>query len=376
MNKTTKTMIVMVLTIVMVLPIFASGAMEKGQDFKTLDLSTASISEMENAWQSSVENYTNQKKSLKDAMSDAYQKRDVSDYLELRSLYFALEVPAITEEQTETLVDRINNTNDKEEKDKIASFLFENSRWYHPTLTFKYSVGSENISRTLSKTYSTVPGSTITVPILQGDGVFLGWSEDGENVIYKGGEEMEMPYSDTVLYAVFSSGITFKDSVTGLDSYFEGTEAVVPELKSDDPNMVFLGWYDERGRKVEGDSVTVENGRSKEYTALWRGVEIGEGSIRYYEEGKIPSSTKVVLFFPVSNKGNTALNKLNVSISGDGVDVLSSSLNATIIGGESNLTASYVIYTEGEKGEEKVITATVKDSDGNLWTKDFKFIVQ
>ena len=376
MNKTTVTMTIIALSLALASPLFASGAMENGVEFKTLDLSTSSISDMESAWQNSVENYNNQREGLRKAMNEAYEEKDVSDYLELRSIYKALEVPCITKEQTDTLVERIQNSSDKEEKDKIASFLYENSIYYRPTLTFKYTVDANGFSRTLSRSVSALPGTQLTVPSVEGEGVFLGWSQDGESVLYKGGEEVEMPYTDTVLYAIFTSGITFKDSITGLDEYTEGTEANVPALESDDKDLVFLGWYDERGNKVEGESVRLESGEKKEYYSVWRAGEIREAGIRYYENGKIPASTEVILSFPITNKGNTALRKLGVSISGDGVDVRSSSINATLIGGESSLTASYLVYVEGEKGEEKVVTATVKDQDGNVWTKDFSFIIQ
>ena len=376
MKKINTTLMVLALTVLVASPLFASGATEKGTNFKELDLNTASLNDMESAWTYSVESYNSQRTSLRGAMDEAIEKRDVEDYLELRSLYNSLEYPMITKEQTETLTERILNTENQEEKDEIASFLYENSAWYHPTLTFEYSVTNGNYSRSYRKSFSAVPGTTVTAPEVKGDGVFLGWSADGENVTYESGDEISMPYSDTVLYAIFSTGITFKDSISGNDSYTEGTEASVPVVTTEDSNLVFLGWYDEYGKKVDGDTVTVENGKSKEYTALYRGVEIGDASIRYYEDGKIPSSTQVVLSFPIKNTGNTALRNLNVSLGGEEVKVLSSSLKATLIGDESSLNASFLVYAEGEKGEEKVFTATVEDASGNVWTKDFTLTVQ
>ena len=376
MKKITTTLIVLALTVLVTSPLFASGATEKGTNFKELDLNTASLNDMESAWTYSVESYNSQRTSLRGAMDEAIEKRDVEDYLELRSLYNSLEYPMITKEQTETLTERILNTENQQEKDEIASFLYENSAWYHPTLTFEYSVTNGNYSRSYRKSFSAVPGTTVTAPEVKGDGVFLGWSADGENVTYESGDEISMPYSDTVLYAIFSTGITFKDSISGNDSYTEGTEASVPVVTTEDSNLVFLGWYDEYGKKVDGDTVTVENGKSKEYIALYRGVEIGDASIRYYEDGKIPSSTQVVLSFLIKNTGNTALRNLKVSLGGEEVKVLSSSLKATLIGDESSLNASFLVYVEGEKGEEKVFTATVEDASGNVWTKDFTLTVQ
>lgn len=377
MKKITTTLMVLALSVFFVLPLFASGATEKGTNFKDLDLNTAAVKDMENAWNYSVESYSSQRTSLRTAMNEAIEKRDVEDYLELRSLYNSLEYPMITKEQTETLTARMLNTESQEEKDAMASFLYENSVWYHPTITFQYSVTNGNFSRSYTRSYSSVPGTKVTVPEVKGEGVFLGWSTDGESVAYKSGEEITMPYSDTVLYALFSTGITFKDSVSGNDTYVEGTEASVPDVVvTEDSGLVFLGWYDQYGKKIDGDTVTVENGRSKEYTALYKGVEIGEASIRYYEDGKIPSSTQVVLSFPIKNIGNTALRNLKVSLSGEDVKVLSSSFDATLIGDESSLNASFLVYADGEKGEEKVFKATVEDSSGNVWTEDFTFVIQ
>ena len=377
MKKITTTLMVLALSVFFVLPLFASGATEKGTNFKDLDLNTAAVKDMENAWNYSVESYSSQRTSLRTAMNEAIEKRDVEDYLELRSLYNSLEYPMITKEQTETLTARMLNTESQEEKDAMASFLYENSVWYHPTITFQYSVTNGNFSRSYTRSYSLVPGTKVTVPEVKGEGVFLGWSTDGESVAYKSGEEITMPYSDTVLYALFSTGITFKDSVSGNDTYVEGTEASVPDVVvTEDSGLVFLGWYDQYGNKIDGDTATVENGRSKEYTALYKGVEIGEASIRYYEDGKIPSSTQVVLSFPIKNIGNTALRNLKVSLSGEDVKVLSSSFDATLIGDESSLNASFLVYADGEKGEEKVFKATVEDSSGNVWTEDFTFVIQ
>ena len=376
MKKINTTLMVLALTVLVASPLFASGATEKGTNFKELDLNTASLKDMESAWTYSVESYNAQRTSLRTAMNEAMEKRDVEDYLELRSLYNSLEYPMITKEQTETLTERILNTENQEEKDEIASFLYENSAWYHPTLTFEYSVTNGNYSRSYRKSFSAVPGTTVTAPEVKGDGVFLGWSADGENVTYESGDEISMPYSDTVLYAIFSTGITFRDSISGNESYTEGREASVPVVTTEDSNLVFLGWYDQYGKKIDGDTVTVESGKSIEYTALYRGVEIGDASIRYYEDGKIPSSTQVVLSFPIKNTGNTALRNLKVSLGGEDVKVLSSSLKATLIGDESSLNASFLVYAEGEKGEEKVFKATVEDASGNVWTKDFTLTVQ
>lgn len=376
MKRTTTMFFVLALSLMVALPLFASGVTEKGTYFKELDLNTATLEEMESAWEYSVDTYTNQRTTLRTAMDDAMGKRDIEGYVEMRSLYNSLEYPVITKEQTEMLKERILNTENQEDKDALASFVYENSVFYRPTLVFDYSVDNGYYTRSYKKALSTLPGTVVTAPEVKGDGVFLGWSLDGETVSYKSGEEIIMPYSDTVLYGVFSSGISFNDEITGNNSYIEGTEASVPTPISEDENLIFLGWYDNSGKKLEGDSVTVESGKSKEFTALWEGVEISDASIRYYEEGKIPANTQVILSFPLKNVGNVVLRDLKVTVSGEGVKVLSSDLKASLIGTGTTANASFLVYAEGEKGTEKTITATVSDASGNTWTKDFSFTIQ
>ena len=376
MKRTTTIFFVLALSLMVALPLFANGVTEKGTYFKELDLNTATLEEMESAWEYSVDTYTNQRTTLRTAMDDAMEKRDIEGYVEMRSLYNSLEYPVITKEQTETLKERILNTENQEDKDALASFVYENSAFYRPTLVFDYSVDNGYYTRSYKKALSTLPGTVVTAPEVKGDGVFLGWSLDGETVSYKSGEEITMPYSDTVLYGVFSSGISFNDEITGNNSYVEGTEASVPTPISEDENLIFLGWYDNSGKKLEGDSVTVESGKSKEFTALWEGVEISDASIRYYEEGKIPTNTQVILSFPLKNVGNVVLRDLKVTVSGEGVKVLSSDLKASLIGTGTTANASFLVYAEGEKGTEKTITATVSDASGNTWTKDFSFTIQ
>ena len=376
MKRTTTMFFVLALSLMVALPLFASGVTEKGTYFKELDLNTATLEEMESAWEYSVDTYTNQRTTLRTAMDDAMEKRDIEGYVEMRSLYNSLEYPVITKEQTETLKERILNTENQEDKDALTSFVYENSVFYRPTLVFDYSVDNGYYTRSYKKALSTLPGTVVTAPEVKGDGVFLGWSLDGETVSYKSGEEITMPYSDTVLYGVFSSGISFNDEITGNNSYIEGTEASVPTPISEDENLIFLGWYDNSGTKLEGDSVTVESGKSKEFTALWEGVEISDASIRYYEEGKIPANTQVILSFPLKNVGNVVLRDLKVTVSGESVKVLSSDLKASLIGTGTTANASFLVYAEGEKGTEKTITATVSDASGNTWTKDFSFTIQ
>ena len=125
MKRTTTILFVLALSLMVTLQLFAGGVTEKGTYFKELDLNTATLEEMESAWEYSVDTYTNQRTTLRTAMDDAMEKRDIEGYVEMRSLYNSLEYPVITKEQTETLKERILNTENQEDKDALASFVYE-----------------------------------------------------------------------------------------------------------------------------------------------------------------------------------------------------------------------------------------------------------
>lgn len=360
-------MTAVLLTAVLVSPAFASGAMEKTKSFNSLDMNSASAEEVVSSWDASVESYQDQRTKLRSAMDEAVEKMDVDDYLELRSIYNALSAPTISKDINETLVNRIVESDDEEEKSVLAAFLYKNSRWYQPHLVFEYTVSQRGGERVVSKSYTFAPETEISAPNMEGEGIFLGWSEDGESVKYKAGDIILAPYTDTTLKAIFSYGITFRDTVTGLEEYIEGNEAVLPILEDTD-DMTFLGWYGRDGRKVEGESVTIEKGRCAEYTALWAGVEIGDAEVVDLER-----NSEVKVSFPVSVKGNGSIRSYSVSLEGEDVRVYGTSIRSTTSGDESTINASFRIRAEGENGEEKTVKAIVKDGRGNSWSKEITF---
>ena len=81
MKRTTTMFFVLALSLMVTLPLFAGGVTEKGTYFKELDLNTATLEEMESAWEYSVDTYTNQRTTLRTAMDDAMEKRDIEGYV-------------------------------------------------------------------------------------------------------------------------------------------------------------------------------------------------------------------------------------------------------------------------------------------------------
>jgi hypothetical protein len=73
--------------------------------------------------------------------------------------------PTLSAEQTEMLVTRMANATG-EEKAQWADWLFENSKYYHPTLSLTLSNQSENRKVAYSQTISIKPGEKVTLPTI------------------------------------------------------------------------------------------------------------------------------------------------------------------------------------------------------------------
>ncbi len=376
LKKVTAVMAVLVISAAL----FASGINEKGVDFSSLDLSTASIEDIKSGFESAISDYKSDKEKLEESIRTAYEKRSVSEYLELRELLSGLEYPEITSEETETLVSRILSSGDEEEKSAISAFLYEYSRYYHPTLTLYISYEGNGRVRTYRKTIAVKPGETITLPSATSyySNILKGWGITEDDVLYTPGEEITMPYSDTVLYGILSSGISFSDPVTGYTNTTEDTSADVVVPEAPDSSYVFVGWYDDStGKEVEGDTVTVEEGESRTYTAYWKSVTLNEGSVKYYSDNTVPADTQVKYTTTLTVGGNVDVKGLTLTLAEtDNLKVLTKNQSFRTLSSGDEGSASFVIVLKGSSGDIVETTLTAKDSAGNEWSVPVSFTVR
>ncbi len=359
--------------------LFASGINESKIEFSSLDLSSASVEDIKSSFEDAKSDYQSDKEKLEESISKAYRNKDVSEYLELRELYRGLEYPVITEEQTETLTERIVNSTDDEEKKSLSDFLYENSKYYHPTLTLYVKYESNGRIRSYKKTIVKEPGESVTLPTATSyySQILNGWGITEDEVLYTPGEEITMPYTDTVLYGVLSTGISFTDSVTGYSYTTEegSADVVVPEAP--DSSYVFVGWYDSTGKEVDGDTVTVEDGESRTYKAYWKSVQLDEGSVKYYSDNTVPANTQVKYTTSVTVGGNTDIRGLTLKLEEtEGLKVLTKNQSFRTLSSGDTGSASFVIVLKGNSGDiiETALTAT--DSDGNEWSIPVSFTVR
>ena len=375
-KKVTAVMAVLVISAT----IFASGINESKVEFSSLDLSTASIEDIKSSFENAKSDYKSDKEKLEESIKTAYEKRSVSEYLELRELLSGLEYPRITSEQTETLVSRILNSSDEEEKKALSDFLYENSRYYHPTLTLYISYEGNGRVRTYRKTIAVKPGEMITLPSATSyySNILKGWGITEDEVKYTPGEEISMPYTDTVLYGVLSSGISFSDSVTGYSYTTEDRSADVVVPEAPDSSYVFVGWYDDStGKEVEGSTVTVDEGESRTYTAYWKSVTLDEGSVKYYSDNAVPAETQVKYTTTLRVGGNVDVRGLTLTLSEtENLKVLTKSQSFRTLSPGDEGSASFIIVVKGSSGDTVETTLTAKDSAGNEWSVPVSFTVR
>ena len=377
--STIKKTLAITAVLVLSVALFASGTNENKIEFSSLDLSSASIEDIKSSFEDAKSDYETDREKLEESMKKAYKDKDVSEYLELKELYKGLEYPVITEEQTETLVERIVNSSDEDEKKSISDFLYENSKYYHPTLTLYVKYESNGRIRSYKKTIVKEPGESVTLPSATSyySQILNGWGITEDEVLYAPGEEITMPYTDTVLYGVLSTGISFTDSVTGYSYVTEegSADVVVPEAP--DSSYVFVGWYDSTGKEVEGDTVTVEEGESKTYTAYWKSVQLEEGSVKYYSDNTVPANTQVKYTTSLTVGGNTDIRGLTLKLEEtDNLKVLTKNQSFRTLSSGDTGSATFVIVLKGNSGDVIETTLTATDSAGNEWSIPVSFTVR
>lgn len=355
--------------------IFASGVGEDRKEFSSLDFSTESIETIKESYENAKEEYSTQKEKLIESISSAYEKRDVKEYLELKELYNSLSLPIVTEEETETLITRMVNSSNEDEKKSISEFLYESSSYYKPTLTFVVEDGM----RRFTKTIETKPGESVEAPEYYSTSATLtGWGITKDEITYHSGETLIMPYTSTVLYGILTKATTFEDSLT---SYYYSTEdetVTVPELASPSEEYVFLGWYNNRGEELSGDTLTRSSSENLYYKAYWKALKTESYSVKYYDStDSVDANTQLRLSIDLLNEGNTTLRDLKFTLeSNDSVKVVNPVLNLRRLDASGKVSLNYQIVLKGESGESVTTTLTVTDGDGNEWTSPISFTIK
>ncbi len=352
---------------------FANGINESNGNFDSLDLSTASVDTIINTFNADVVRYENQRTILQTTLNETFEKGDIDQFFQVKDMISSLQVPSISQEQTEILVSRMEAEGRSDANDKLATFLAEKSLYYHPGVIFEYSIGDT----VLTKNYWGKVGDAVTPPSVKGKGIFVGWTIDGENIVAREGESIEISYGAVTYKAKFRNGISFYDEKTGIDVFTEGVEADIPEVKSENENDFFIGWYDEKGNRLDEEKATTELGNTIKYKGYWETLSFSDASIQYYEKGKIPTKTEVKVFFAVQNDGELPIAGATIKVESNNMSIISTdSFKLYLPKNGSNTTAYFIVKAEGNVGETASLKVTVTDKNGAIWTKEYTFEIQ
>ena len=152
MINTKKTLFVTLLILCLACAaVFANAEIEKvkvtkeTEQFSSLDLQTASFESIMKAYQAEIDSYNTKYESIREKMIQSYNEGNVDDYFDAKSMLRNLSAPRISAEDTEVLVDRITNAKDDASAAEFATWLYDNSAYYRPTITLTMSSESKPV---------------------------------------------------------------------------------------------------------------------------------------------------------------------------------------------------------------------------------------
>lgn len=291
---------------------------------------------------------------------------------------------SITREQSDALLSAILRE-DEGKRAEDAAWLYENSPYYSPSVTYDWSASGDNFSYSFRRSISVTPGSEITLPTAEdigadtsAAGVLVGWGITPDEMTYQPGEVIAAPYTDQTYYAVWKTAVAFTDPVTGTDSTVDGTasgESIdVPQLAAPDESYVFTGWVDKTtGEYIapDEDSYVLE-GNGAAFTALWKKVDFQNLSSRHYDIEALPVDTQVGLSFDIANSGTEDIRNAEIRVVSEdpGFTVLNGDGHVRFIAAGRTLTMNGLRVVATEPGTY-TLTASIADRDGDVWTGSF-----
>ena len=348
---------------------------EETVKFSSLDLETTSFQKIIEVFQAETESYEAKREAIYNKMAEAYAEGNADDYFDAKGLLKNLEAPRITAEQTDILVTRILNEKDDTVKAGFAAWLYQNSAYYQPKLTFTKSSSSDWSLFNYTYSISVEPGSTVTLPEMTNgmtrNGLFVGWGYSTDEAVYQPGDEIEMPYQSQTLYAVFKTGVLFTDPITGTEVFEDSAEVNAPELEAPDESYVFAGWYDMFGVKADG-SQTLEEGESCAYTAKWKSLKIQDVYAKGFKGLEVPADVQFKLNFTLRNQGNASMGRMTITLvaeNEESIRISNPELYTYNLTSGQEKSGSFSLRLSGNAGDVVKANIVVTDSDGNTWTE-------
>lgn len=293
------------------------------KDVQALDYQSQSLETIKGAYDKLDDGIARDAQQARKDMLEAREKGDLSAYREAYARLEKLKTFRMKGEETNLLLGRIMAESEPK-KGEYATWLYQKSDAYNPLLTFDFSAQGENFRYSYRQQIQRAPLTEVTLPDYtqlrtnsSQVGILKGWGLTPEELTYKAGEVIKMPYTSQTLYAIWGTGVRFVGETR--DTLYEdvkiGEEVVVPTPSTVDTSAIFAGWYD-RGTNTlltDRQTYTVE-GKGALFEPLWKSLAITEVSPLYYPSKALPKRVQLGVGFAMQNKGNLDLKGLEATL--------------------------------------------------------------
>lgn len=365
---------------------FAASAQDLHQDFVAA-VQSGDVQGAIDSYEDLQERMAKDEEDIQRDIQKAYEKNDRQLYRNAMADLRSLEGYAISQSETDSLLRAIVNS-DSDQAGEWAAWLYENSRYYHPRLSFSVDVSSPNYSHSYRRSISVAPGTEITLPTAEelsinssAAGVLTGWGITPDEVTYAAGETITMPYTDQTLFAIFTSSVSFSDGEGGEDTVFtdvaEGDVIQIPAPQNS-TDAIFEGWYDSSsGQYLSPDETEYTvRGMGARFEALYIKAEATEVTTGHYDVDSVPTGVQIPLTFTLANSGSEDIQGVDITVSSDNdyarVMNTSAYLRTMRAGQDYSLrNVILVIDSDCPAGTVIPLTVTMSDSDGNTFTSTF-----
>ena len=370
--------------------VFASSAADLYSSFSTA-VDEGDIDGARKYYDDLSERIVKERESGERSLEKAFRKGNRDLYHSALSTLRTLDEYEINKEQSGKLLSLIVNEDEESQLDD-ACWLYQNSAFYSPRLTFSYSTSSDGYSFRYSRGISTCPGDEVELPdgsdlrmnnnIL---GKLSGWGIVPGEIDYMPGDVIKMPLVDQTLYAVFSSEVSFFDEKTGIDEVVmdtsNGDVISVPSVIDAPEGYYFAGWYDDSTGEYLGPEVEeyTVRGNGASFVAIYKALEIQNPSAGPYKT--LLTQSQHELSFDLVSVGNEDVSNIKVTVSSENESVkfiTDTAYVRDIPAGRTCHISSFRFVVDGEfeSGTEIPFDVVVTDSAGSSWTGSFSFEIR
>jgi len=339
-------------------------------------------------------------------MLEARENGDFNAYRDAYARFEKLKTFKMKGEESNLLLGRIMAETEPK-KGEYATWLYQRSDSYNPLLTLDFSAQGENYRYSYRQQIQKAPLSEVILPDYtqlrtnsSQVGILKGWGLTPEELTYKAGATIAMPYTNQTLYAIWGTGVRFVEHTR--DVLYEdvevGDEVVVPTPSTSDKSAIFVGWYDRGTNTLLTDRATYTvEGKGALFEPLWKSLEIAEVAPLFYPGEALPKRTQLGVGFLIRNTGNLDLKGLEATLQSDSpfvtmlvdrlaVGSLSTTRYATnnsrfsttgplaIRGGYN--TFRFVIDDTASSGSVIPFVLTITDDKGDSWSLPVSFTVE